>query len=208
MARKSYTARQRDAIRQTLLDTVTQCILERGLIHSSLDELCRRVGISKSFFYTFFSSKEELVLQALRCQHPRLLDRARALMEDPALSWREGVRQFFLDCCGTQNDIAVLSPEEERAIRRCLTPENFQAFQQDQIRFAADLLAVFGVPAGAVDPRLFANAALSMIMVYKGIPDSMPFLFPEVSGQMLELQIHALTDTLERTRAMPVPLSK
>ena len=63
--------------------TMIRCIADRGLIHSSIDVLCRKVGISKTFFYSFFSSKEELVLHALRYQQPKLLDYARSLMEDP-----------------------------------------------------------------------------------------------------------------------------
>ena len=44
------------------MTTMIQCIADRGLIHSSIDVLCRKVEISKTFFYSFFSSKEELVL--------------------------------------------------------------------------------------------------------------------------------------------------
>ena len=73
MARKSYSEQEREQIRSKLLIAVLECIAERGLIHSSIDVLCRKVGISKTFFYTFFSSKEELVLHALRYQQPKLL---------------------------------------------------------------------------------------------------------------------------------------
>ena len=66
MARKSYSDEERERIREALLTTVLQCIADRGLTHSSINVLCRKVGISKTFFYSFFSSKEELVLQALR----------------------------------------------------------------------------------------------------------------------------------------------
>ena len=59
MARKTYSKQEREQIRDTLLNTVIQCILDRGLIHSSIDVLCKKVGISKTFFYTFFSSKEQ-----------------------------------------------------------------------------------------------------------------------------------------------------
>lgn len=60
MARKSYSEQEREQIRDKLLTAVLQCIAERGLVHSSIDVLCRKVGISKTFFYSFFSSKEEL----------------------------------------------------------------------------------------------------------------------------------------------------
>ena len=201
MARKSYSEEEREQIREALLTTVIQSIAERGLIHSSIDVLCKKVGISKTFFYSFFSSKEELVLQALRYQQPRLLHDARQLMEDPSLSWREGVRTFLKTCCyGAKNGVAVLSMEEEQEIFRCLTPENFQAFQREQILFYGQLLSIFDLPAAGIDPRLFGNMALVMMMVYKAIPDTMPFLFPEIAEDMVEFQIDALLDKMEKVR--------
>lgn len=99
MARKAYSEEDRVQVRNALMTTMIQCIADRGLIHSSIDVLCRKVGISKTFFYSFFSSKEELVLYALRYQQPKLLDYARSLMEDPGLSWRAGVETFLKNCC-------------------------------------------------------------------------------------------------------------
>ena len=74
MARKAYSDEERAQVKEALMVTMIRCIADRGLIHSSIDVLCRKVGISKTFFYSFFSSKEELVLHALRYQQPRLLD--------------------------------------------------------------------------------------------------------------------------------------
>ena len=125
MARKAYSEREREQVRETLQTTVIQCIVDRGLIHSSIDVLCKKVGISKTFFYTFFPSKEELVLEALRYQQPKLLQYARQLMEDPSLSWREGVRTFLETCAyGEKKGIAVLSIEEEQEVYRCLSQKN------------------------------------------------------------------------------------
>ena len=124
MARKTYTEHEREQVREALLTTALQCIVDRGLIHSSIEVLCRKVGISKSFFYTFFASKEELVLEALRYQQPKLLQYARQLMEDPALSWQEGVRTFLEACAyGEKKGIAVLSIEEEQeSLRKAFRP--------------------------------------------------------------------------------------
>ena len=201
MARKAYSEQERQQVRNTLLTTVIQCIVDRGLIHSSIDILCKKVGISKTFFYTFFPSKEELVLEALRYQQPRLLDYARQLMEDPALSWRAGVETFLKNCCyGAESGVAVLSIEEEQQARRCLSEENFQAFRQDQVSFYGKLLSTFGLPVDSIDPRLFGNLALSMMMVHKAIPDTMPFLFPEVAEDMVDFQVRALVDEMERVK--------
>ena len=188
-------------MRTALLTTMIQCIVDRGLSHSSIDVLCKKVGISKTFFYTFFPSKEELVLEALRYQQPRLLQYARQLMDDPALSWREGVRTFLEICVyGKKKGIAVLSIEEEQEVYRCLSQENFQTFRNDQTKLFRDLLEIFGLSADHIDPRLFGNLSLSMMMVYKAIPNTMPFLFPELAEDMVEFQINALLDAMQRAK--------
>lgn len=63
-----------------------------------------------------------------------------------------------------------------------------------------DLLEIFGLPVDGIDPRLFGNLALSMMMVYKAIPDTMPFLFPEVAEDMVAFQISALLDEMQRVK--------
>ena len=201
MGRKAYSEQEREQVRTALLTTVIQCIVDRGFIHSSIDVLCKKVGISKTFFYTFFPSKEELVLEALRYQQPKLLQYARQLMGDPALSWRAGVETFLKNCCyGAKSGVAVLSIEEEQQARRCLSEENFQAFRQDQVSFYGKLLSIFGLPTDGIDPRLFGNLALAMMMVHKAIPDTMPFLFPEVAEDMVDFQVRALVDEMERVK--------
>ena len=155
MARKAYSDEERAQVKEALMVTMIRCIADRGLIHSSIDVLCGKVGISKTFFYSFFSSKEELVLHALRYQQPRLLDYARQLMEDPALSWRAGVETFLKNCCyGSESGVAVLSIEEEQQARRCLSEENFQAFRQDQVSFYGKLLSIWSVFMGNCSPSL------------------------------------------------------
>ena len=201
MAVKAYFAQEREQVREDLMVTAIQCIVDRGLIHSSIDVLCKKVGISKTFFYAFFPSKEELVLEALRYQQPKLLQYARQLMGDPSLSWRAGVETFLKNCCyGSKSRVAVLSIEEEQQVRHCLSEENFQAFRQDQVIFYGKLLSIFGLPVDSIDPRLFGNLALAMMMVYKAIPDTMPFLFPEVAEDMDEFWVKAQVDVRERIR--------
>lgn len=198
MPRRSYSEQERKQVREALLEAMTRCIAERGLIHSSVDLLCREVCISKTFFYSLFPSKEELVLQSLRCQQPRLLRYAQELRDDPSLTWRQGVERFLRDCCRGEGGIAVLSIEEEQEVYRCLTPESFRMFRRDQRAFFGKILAVFGMPPEALDPRLFGSLAIAMMMVYKAIPETMPFLFPETAEDMMEFQIRALADEMER----------
>lgn len=122
MARKAYSEQEREQVRNALLTTVIQCIVDRGLIHSSIDVLCKKVGISKTFFYTFFSSKEELVLEALRYQQPKLLQYARQLMEDPALSWREGVRTFWRPAPTVRKEASPCCPLKKNRRSTAVSP--------------------------------------------------------------------------------------
>ncbi|OUQ40078.1 TetR/AcrR family transcriptional regulator [Faecalibacterium sp. An122] len=201
MARKAYSEQEREQVKEALMVAVLQCIVGRGLIHSSIETLCRKTGISKTFFYSLFASKEELVCQALRYQQPRLLDYARHLMKDPSLSWRAGVETFLKNCCyGAKSGVAILSIEEEQQVYRCLSEENFQAFRRDQTVFYGNLLSIFGLPADSIDPRLFGNLALAMMMVHKAIPDTMPFLFPEVAEEMVDFQVKALVDEMQHIK--------
>lgn len=48
MARKTYSEQDREQIRIALMSTTLRCIADRGLIHSSIDILCKEVGISKT----------------------------------------------------------------------------------------------------------------------------------------------------------------
>ena len=56
MARKAYSDEERAQVKEALMVTMIRCIADRGLIHSSIDVLCRKVGISKTFFYSFWCS--------------------------------------------------------------------------------------------------------------------------------------------------------
>ena len=107
MPRKAYSEQERERIREALLAAALQHIAAHGLKHASVETICAAVGISKTFFYSFFPSKEALVLQALSYQQPKLLAFARTLMSDPKLSWREGLETFLRRCCYSSSGIAV-----------------------------------------------------------------------------------------------------
>ena len=69
MARKTYSEHEREQVREALLTTALQCIVDRGLIHSSIEVLCRKVGISKSFFYSGTVSAWSPVSRPISCRY-------------------------------------------------------------------------------------------------------------------------------------------
>ena len=133
MPKVAYSEEDRERIRAELVSVGLELMTKQGIRHTTVEQVYKRVGISRTFFYTFFSTKEELILETLYLQQPRVIDYAHKLMADPALSWHEAVKKFLHDCCyGEKNGIAVLTIEEQQLIFKRLSEENYQLFRQKQ----------------------------------------------------------------------------
>lgn len=202
MSRKAYSEEEREQLRKQLLSITLKSIIERGVVHSSINYLCKELGISKTFFYSFYSSKEELILDAIRYQQPKLIAFAEALMADKNQSWLEALEVFLRRCCeGSQNGIAVLSIEDEQEVYKCLSEDNFKAFQQDQLVFYKKIMEIFTISTDNINPKLFGNMVLAMIMTYKAIPHTMPFLFSDMADEMVEFQLKSILDAAVKSKA-------
>ena len=71
-----FTEAQRSAIRQQLFDSACRFALTPGVRKTSLEMLTVEAGISKSSFYKFFESKEELFLRVAAHWEATALTRA------------------------------------------------------------------------------------------------------------------------------------
>ena len=117
MPKVAYSEEDRQRIRSELVKTGLELMSRQGIQHTTVEQIYKKVGISRTFFYSFFPAKEDLIVEALYLQQPKVLEYARKLMNDPGLSWREGVGKFLHDCCyGEKKGIAVLTIEEQQQI--------------------------------------------------------------------------------------------
>lgn len=201
MPRVAYSETQRDRIRKDLVAVGLELMTKQGIRHTTVEQIYQKVGISRSFFYSFFPTKEDLVVEMLYLQQPRMLEYARKLLCDPALDWRQAVARFLRTCCyGEQNGIVVLTVEEQQKIFRRLSPESYQSFRVKQQRLFGQLLKIFGVRAEPDRISLFTNLCLAMMVVQRAIPGSLPFLVPEAADATIEVQINAIVDWLDSLR--------
>ena len=99
MPKVSYSEEEREKIRDALVDAGIDLMTKQGIQHTTVEQIYKKVGISRTFFYTFFPTKEDLIVEALYLQQPKIIEYAQKLMDDPSLSWREGVKQFLHSCC-------------------------------------------------------------------------------------------------------------
>ena len=132
-------------------------------------------------------------------KHMRL--RTGKLVDDPALSWRAAAVQFLRACCyGEKNGIAVLTIEEQQQLFRRLSEENCRVFREKQLRLFGQILEQFGIRADPDRVALFTNLRLTVMVIRRAIPDTLPLFVPEAADKTVDLQIHAIVDALERMR--------
>ena len=62
---RSFTEREKENIKRSLQEACKQSWTQYGYKKTSVDDLCKQVGISKGAFYIFFESKEALFCEVL-----------------------------------------------------------------------------------------------------------------------------------------------
>ena len=205
MPKVSYSEEDRARIRTELIAVGLELMARQGIQHTTVEQIYKKVGISRTFFYSFFPTKEDLIVETLYLQQPRILAYVRKLMEDSALTWREAVSKFLYDCCyGEKNGIAVLTVEEQQMLFRRLSKENYQLFREKQLRLFGQILEGFGIRATPARVALFTNLCLAVMVIRRAIPDTLPLLVPEAADETVDFQIEAIVDALERLRE-PLP---
>lgn len=206
MPRVAYSEEDRERIRTELITAGLELMAKQGIQHTTVEQVYKKVGISRTFFYSFFSTKEDLIVETLYLQQPKIIRYVQALMADPTLSWRDAVKQFLHACCyGEENGIAVLTIEEQQLIFKRLSKESYQVFRQKQHRLFGEILENFGIKADTARINLFTNLSLTAMVVRRAIPNTLPLFVPEAADETVDFQLNAIVDALEKLKTDPIP---
>lgn len=198
MPRVSYSRQDRQKVKENLQAAALELVTEQGVRATTVEQLYKRAGISRTFFYSFYSCKEDLFVEAMYMQQPKVLKKAGDFMEKSEAGWREKVMAFFCWCCtGRKNNVFVMSIEEQQIIFSRLSRSGLDLFRKKQYELFASLLEIFGVQPAYDRVNIFINLLLSVIVIKKGVPGSIPFLVEEYSDRALEIQLEYITDFLE-----------
>ena len=201
MPRVSYSEEDRERIRTELISVGLELMAKQGIQHTTVEQVYKKVGISRTFFYSFFPTKEDLALETLYWQQPRIIEYVQKLMADPALKWRDAVKKFLHDCCyGEQNGIAVLTMEEQQLIFKRLSEESYQLFRQKQRQLFGKILEAFGIKADAERINLFTNLSLTVMIIRRALPGTLPLFVPEAADETVDVQLEAIVDVLEKMK--------
>lgn len=201
MPRIAYSDEDRKRIRAELVRVGLELMTKQGIQHTTVEQIYKKVGISRTFFYSFFPTKEDLIVETLYLQQPKIIEFAGRLMSDTDLSWREAVKRFLYACCyGEKNGIAVLTVEEQQLIFRRLSKESYAVFREKQMRLFGEILRCFGIKAEREDIELFTNISLTVMVIRRAVPDTLPLFVTEAMDDTVDFQINAIVDALEKMR--------
>ena len=78
---RSFTEREKQNIRKNLQEACKQSWTQYGYKKTSVDDLCKQVGISKGAFYLFFESKEALFCEVLCTVQEQICNDASEVIE-------------------------------------------------------------------------------------------------------------------------------
>ena len=201
MPRVAYSEEDREHIRTALITTGLELMAKQGIQRTTVEQVYKKVGISRTFFYSFFSTKEDLVLETLYWQQPKIIAYVQTIMADPTLTWRGAVKKFLHNCCyGEKNGIAVLTIEEQQLIFKRLSKESYQVFRQKQHQLFGKILECFGIKADTKRINLFTNLSLTAMVIRRALPDTLPLLVPEAADETVDFQLDAIVNVLEKLK--------
>lgn len=205
MPKVAYSKEDKAKIKEQLVNVALELMAKQGIQHTKVEQIYSQVGISKSFFYSFFPTKEDLIVETLYLQQPRIIEYARKLMQDSSLNWNEAVKQFLVSCCyGEKNGIAVLTIEEQQLIFKHLSEKSSQQFRMKQQHLFKEILLAFEIDPSPKRIQLFTNLSLSVMILCKAMPENLPLFVPDVAKETIELQIDGIINVLKHFKENPI----
>jgi AcrR family transcriptional regulator len=169
--------RRRQLLRDEILQAARELVAENGFAATSMDDLASRVGISKPTLYSYFDTKDDLVVAAMTQLMQRLVDVIEnELVDQPPLHsvlllLRHSITLIFTEGRGAYRPVdpelmqLVSSREETRSY--------FQRFDTT-IRD----LVLQGIQQGEINPALDPDA---VVLAFHGLIQATKM---EVSGAL------------------------
>ena len=78
--------------------------------------------------------------------------------------------------------------------------ESYQVFRQKQRQLFGKILETFGIEADARRINLFTNLSLTVMVIRRALPDTLPLFVPEAADETIDVQLDAIVDVLEKLK--------
>ncbi|MFW5712874.1 MAG: TetR/AcrR family transcriptional regulator [bacterium] len=188
---KSFSSTERERIRSTLLTKGYEMFARVGVKKTSIDELAAAAGISKGSFYTFFESKEAMVLELFEQEEQ---SRDELLLQLQSAPEEVSIEDFFLEISRFIKENRLIKTlyktGELTALSRGISDQALHDHQQQDTAFVESVLHHFRTAGLSMDIssetfsavlRLLFFAALHEREVGPGYDQGLAFLFHSVA---------------------------
>ena len=192
---KGFNEREKEAIRQKLMDAAEVCWGRYGLRKTSVDELVSMANISKGSFYLFYPSKEHLFMDAFERIDARVKERLYDLLGSSGGDKKETltkVIRLLIDEVKKTPWMLNMGKGELELLIRKLPAERVAKHLSSDDSAAVELISQLGIEK-AVDPKLVSGVfrAIFLMLLHEeeigaDILDSViDYLVDAVTGKML-----------------------
>lgn len=188
---RSFTEREKENIKRSLQEACKQSWTQYGYKKTSVDDLCRQVGISKGAFYLFFESKEALFCEVLCSVQEQICNAASEVIEKHKdkygvaealkLIYREYDKNNFL-CDSDSTDYIILRNKLSEEQAKKIEESNHMS---QQLFLSNPYLKL------KVDVNLAMSVIYSFIMNIKN-KDILPYNHTETFDFMVDHMIDSL----------------
>lgn len=188
---RSFTEREKENIKRSLQEACKQSWTQYGYKKTSVDDLCRQVGISKGAFYLFFESKEALFCEVLCSIQEQICNAASEVIEKHKdkygvaealkLIYREYDKNNFL-CDSDSTDYIILRNKLSEEQAKKVEESNHMC---QQLFLSQSYLKL------KVDANLAMSVIYSFIMNIKN-KDILPYNHMETFDFMVDHMIDSL----------------
>jgi len=173
MPPRVFTEEEREKLRISMLEQAIPLLEEYGLVHMSVDKITKKVGIGKSTFYNFFSSKEEYVSYALEYNRMKTLDELdKKFPPGKKMKPAEVFQTWFTTFLSSNSIYKNFSAEDERALYEADKARGKEVSLARETYVAERLMVHMEGVRKDLDVALLANYIKLIVLAYYMFHDS------------------------------------
>lgn len=185
---KGFNEREKDAIRQKLMDAAEVCWRKYGLKKTSVDELVGMVNISKGSFYLFYPTKEHLFMDVFERIDTRSKKELFRIIQNSQGSKKEIfvsiIMQMYKDVKKTPWILNMHHGDLELLLRK-LPPERVERHLKDDDSTAVELFKLLDIETD-VDPEIISGAMRSIFLMLLHKQEIGEEIFDDVIAYLVE----------------------
>ena len=168
MPPRVFTEEEREKLRISMLEQAIPLLEEYGLVHMSVDKITKKVGIGKSTFYNFFSSKEEYVSYALEYNRKKVLDELdKKFPPGKKMKPAEVFQMYFTTLLSSNSIYKKFSAEDERALYEADKARGKEVSLARETYVAKRLMVHMEGVRADLDVALLANYIKLIVLAYE-----------------------------------------